>query len=106
MDTVDVLQLRQLAFDNIDLFLECGITKPIPKFELSDKVNIVQAIALHKVILGSMAELAQFKEGVSAHGVGDAIKDHPDLLHSYYCTDHHDTLTSGMNVLFYETCSS
>ena len=50
---MDADELRKIAMSNIDTITDCGFNKPIAKLELSDKVNIVQAVALHKVILSS-----------------------------------------------------
>ena len=80
----------------MDLLIECGVTKPVSILEISDKADVIQAIALHKVILGSMAELSQFKEGLSVLGVSNALKAHPDLLYSYYCEKYEEKLFSGM----------
>ena len=52
--------------DHIDLLLECGFNKPLFKVQLEDKTNVIQTITLHKVILASLAELSQFREGLSA----------------------------------------
>lgn len=92
----DVNQLRQIAVDNLDLLLECGFNKPGSKVELCDRVVIIQTVTLHKVVLASLAELSQFREGLSALGVADALKNSPDLLYSYYCCEHNDGLSSGM----------
>lgn len=54
---------------HIDLITECGFNKPLTKLELSDRVTIVQAVALHKVILSTLAELTQFREGLASLGV-------------------------------------
>ena len=99
----DLHELRQLAVENVDLLIECGINKPSSRLELRDKANIIQAVALHKVILGTMAELSQFCEGLTALSVSDALKNHPDLLYPYYCTEYQDTLSSGTHthVLYY-----
>lgn len=87
--------LRQIAADNIDLLLECGFNKPGCRLDLSDRVNIVQAVTLHKVVLVSMAELSQFQEGLCTLGVCDALKKNPHLLNSYYCREYNDELSSG-----------
>lgn len=92
---MDLNQLRQITVDNLDLLLECGFNKPGSKVELCDKINIIQTVTLHKVILASLAELSQFREGLSTLGVSDALKNNPDLLHSYYCCEYEDKLSSG-----------
>jgi hypothetical protein len=82
-----------MAVENLDLLLECGFNKAVARIKLNDRVNIVQTVTLHKVVLSTLGELTQFKEGLSALGVLDALKDHPDLLQSYYCCNYDDKLT-------------
>lgn len=91
--TTDVSKLREIAIEQVDLLSESGFNKPLTKIELSDKVNIIQTVTLHKVVLGSLAELSQFRAGLSALGVLDAIKEHSHLLASYYCCDCDETST-------------
>ena len=88
---------------HLDVITECGFTKPLTKLELSDRVNIVQAVALHKVILCSLAELTQFCEGLASLGVAKAIATHSDTLRSFYCLDSIKDLTAGMCKLFIYT---
>ena len=45
--------------DNLDMLIECGFNIPVTKLVLSDKVNIIQTVTLHKVILASLGELSQ-----------------------------------------------
>lgn len=78
------------------MLIECGFNKPLTKIELSDKVNIIQTVTLHKVILGSLAELSQFRDGLASLGVLDAIRKYSHLICSYYCCDCDDKLSSGM----------
>ena len=54
------------------------------KVQMEDKPNVIQTITLHKVILTSLAELSQFREGLSALDVTQALKEHSYLLRSYY----------------------
>ena len=84
--------------DNLDLLTECGYNKPVAKVKLEDKPNIVQTVTLHKVVLSSMAELSQFRQGLSTLGVLSALKEYPHLLNSYYSVEHRDELTSGIRV--------
>ena len=61
--------------DNIDSLLECGFTKPVAKMELSDKISLIQTVALHKVVLGCLAELSvlQWSEFSGSSGCSEAI---------------------------------
>ena len=52
------------------------------------------------MILASLAELSQFRKGLSVLGVTAALKDYPHLLHSYFSVEHDDELTSGIYVTY------
>ena len=93
-------QLRQIAVDNIDLLLECGFNKPGSTVELCDRVDIIQTVTLHKVVLASLAELSQFRDGINALGVAESLKNNPDLLYSFYCCEHNDELSSGTSSIY------
>ena len=83
--------------DCFELLMECGYNKPVAKVELGDKPNIIQTVTLHKVVLASLAELSQFRNGLSAIGVLPALKEYPFLLSPYYSIDDiNDQLTSGI----------
>ena len=46
--------------ENIDYLVDSGFTKPVTKIDLAHKEQIVKTVALHGVILVSLAELSQF----------------------------------------------
>lgn len=71
--------------------------KPICNVTLKDKRDVIQTIALHKVIL---SELNQFGEGLSVLGVSHSMKKHPLLLSSFFCYDEDLQLTPGTHVTF------
>ena len=56
--------LRDLAMENIDYLVDSGFTKPVTKIDLTHKEQIVKTVALHGVILVSIAGLSQFREGL------------------------------------------
>ena len=87
--------MRNTAIANIDLLLECGFTKPVNNLQMKDKADLIQTIALHKVILASLAELSDFKQGLCVLGVADALKQHGSLLRPFFCNDADVNLTSG-----------
>lgn len=89
-------QLRDILVDDIDIFTRCGFYKPIAKVSLSDKVDIAQAVALQEVILDSLAELTQFRDGMGALGVLTMLQTHKDFFRSFYCTDNKQSLDAGM----------
>ena len=73
----------------------CGIHKPSAKIELRDKTTIIQTISLHKGLLASLAELSDFKKGLNALGVAEALTEHCELLRPFFCNDTKVTLTSS-----------
>lgn len=85
----DELREKLMDDENIDLLMECGYNKPVLRVELEDK-HIIQTVTLHKVILASLAELSQFRKGLSALGVVTALKEYSHLLHSYFCLEDED----------------
>ncbi len=103
-------ELQRIAEENLDLLCECGFHKMMMKLELSDKVTMFQTVSLQKVILTSLAELTQFKDGMSALNVCDALKKHPNILYSFYCREFTETLTAGffcqITFCLFETCFS
>lgn len=80
---------------NVDLLLECGFTKAINQLQMKDKLDIIHTITLHKVILVSLAELTDFREGLGALGVLNALKQHSYLLQPFFCNDALIKLTTG-----------
>ena len=94
----DVNELCPHLLENCDVILESGYTKPLMQSQVEDIPTIVQTVTLHHVILRSMGELSQFKEGMEALGVGLALKDYPSLLYPYFVHTS-DTLTAGMVTL-------
>ena len=61
---VCVEDFRTFANEICDVILDCGFTKPLSRLVISDKVDVVQSIALHHVILKTLGELSQFREGL------------------------------------------
>ena len=82
METVD--QLQSIASENFGLLSESGFTKPTSHLMMLDKKTIVQSISLHMVILKSLAELYQFRDGMETLKVASTIKDHKDLLSDFF----------------------
>ena len=80
MKTVD--QLQSICLENFDLMSESGFTKPCSRLVMLDKATIVQSISLHVVILKSLAELYQFRDGMETLGMATAIKHH--LLSEFF----------------------
>ena len=78
MKTVD--ELQSIALENFDLISDSGFIKPSSCLTMLDKTSIVQSVSLHVVILNSLAERYQFRDGMETLGVFSAIKHHRDVL--------------------------
>ncbi len=89
-------ELRTLVGSNFDLLNECGFAKPFISITEKDKINIIQTLALHDVLLRCKAELDQFAEGLQSCGVLDAIRQNPDLARNYFCIGRRKKLISGV----------
>ena len=60
-----------------------------------DKVDIIQTMSLHHVILRSKAEIDQFCDGLQACGVLGAVRQHPDLGRPFFTIEGQGHLTTG-----------
>lgn len=80
----------------MDVLIRCGFNKPLYNVALSDKVDIIQTIALQHVILDCLGELTQFKDGLNSLGVAEALVDYQALMRPFYCTDSKTTIGAGM----------
>ena len=88
--------LRDIATNNIDLLSNSGFNKFPSLLDLCDKEQICQTVALNCVILSSLAELTQFREGIySVPGMKKALQNYSHLLETFYCQNHQLTLTAG-----------
>ncbi len=91
-------ELQAIALDNFDLIAECGFTKPSVRLVMEDKDSIVKAVSLHSVILKSMAELCQFRDGLETLKVASTLKEHPTLLRDFFVSCPH-SLTAGIRYM-------
>ena len=82
--------------EKYDIISECGFTKPSRLSLSTDKIDQVQCIALHHVILKSLGELSQFCESLGSLGVLKAIQEHGELLRDFFVIKKSD-LTAGMS---------
>lgn len=96
MQTTTEDQLRSVIASHFDVLSDSGFSRPSVLVKESDKIDIIQALALHDVILRSKAELDQFCEGLESCGVLCAIRQNADLSRKYFCVDCREKLTSGM----------
>ena len=86
--------------DNIEILDECGFGKPITRLKLINKPDLVQAVTLHRVLLKSLAEETQFREGLATLSVRESLEKYPKLFIPYYCRSESDVLNSGMLAIY------
>lgn len=91
-------ELHTLLLKNCDIMLDNGYTKPLVQTCLEDIPNIVQTVTLHQVILRSLAELSQFRDGIEALGVGKALTQYSSILHDIFvnCNPPNNPLTASI----------
>ena len=82
MDDPD--ELHSVVGENFDLISECGFTKPTTKPTMDDKVTLVESVALHHVILKTLGELSQFRDGLNTLGVARAMELYGVLLQEFF----------------------
>ena len=103
----NVEELSQQSMDSIEILDECGLCgfkKPITTLKLEDKDELIQAVALHSVLLKSLVEATQFRDGLSVLSVQESMKKNPDLFMPYYCLAKSDVLNSGMCIASHTYC--
>ena len=59
-------------------------------------MEIIQAVALHHVILRPKAELDQFAEGLDSCGILEAIRCNSAIVRNYFTVDGRPQLTTGI----------
>lgn len=86
--------------EHVDVLIESGFSKPVAKLELSHKEQIIRTVCLHKVILASLAELSQFRDGIlKIEGMRNVLAKHATLLEPFFCMNKQDKLTSGTYII-------
>ena len=93
--------LKEVVTENFELLVDSGITKPCANITLEDKVPVVQTVALEKVILRTLGELTQFKDGLQCLDVGKEIICHSEILQEFFVKAANSKITSGSSFLFY-----
>lgn len=96
MQSATEQELQSVIGRNFNFLYDCGFTKPSIRITENDKVDIIQTISLHHVILRSKAELDQFAEGLQSCSVLDTVKKNPSLARSYFSIDGHGQMTAGL----------
>ena len=75
------MSLREVCLSEIDLIVDAGYTKPLPLVTINNnKVELMRTIMLHYALLRSKSAIDQLAEGLSALGIIEAMKLHPELL--------------------------
>ena len=62
---------------------------------MKDKTEIIHTISLHHVILKTLGELSQFRDGLETLGVGRAMEEHGQFLQEFFVVKDPD-LTAGL----------
>ena len=57
--------VKKYANEFYDETSDCSYTKAPSRLLITDKVDVVQSVALHHVILKTLGELSQFRTGYS-----------------------------------------
>ena len=60
--------------DNFQILNDCGFEKPVAGLTVDDKDQLIYSVALHEVLMKSLGEATQFRDGLSALGVYDSMK--------------------------------
>ena len=84
IESVESIEKLKFVGDNFDELAECGFTKPSTKLLLTDETDI-QTISLHHMILKTLGELSQFRDGLETLGVGKAMEENGQLLWEFFC---------------------
>ena len=78
------------------MLFNSGFSKPVTKLTIKDKERIIQSVTLHNVILHSLAELSQFREGIwKIEGMKEALANYSDLFESFYCVCNQNILLTA-----------
>lgn len=85
--------LRDVVTQYFDILVYCGMVKPSTSLSLADRPDIVQAVALHHVLLRPKAEL---DHGLRACRILVYIRANSALVKNYFTIAGHPKLTSGM----------
>ena len=75
------MSLREVCLSEIDLIIDAGYTKPLPLVTINNnKVELMHTIMLHYALLRSKSAIDQLAEGLSALGIIEVMKLHPELF--------------------------
>ena len=87
--------------ENVNSLANCGFHKPVNNLELKDKEELVTSLCYQRVIVNSLCELLQFKEGIlKVEGMDLALSKYSVILQPFYCLQIKN-LTPGMKCCCY-----
>ena len=84
--------------EKFEMISECGYNKPSSKLSLTDKVDLIHSVALHHVILKTLGEISQFREGLESCGVLKAINKYAPLMCEFYVVKE-SKLSAGIYII-------
>ena len=90
--------LRTIAMENCALFVDSGYSRALYLVTTDDKIDMVQTVTLHHVLLRSLAEVDQFAKGLQELGVLDAIRKYPEVMKPFFTKDGIQHLTAGSHI--------
>jgi len=91
-------EIQQQCMENIEKLDECGFKRPIIRLTLEGKDDLIRAVALHWVLLKSLGETTQFRDGLSVLNVHESMQKNPKIFMPYFCWIEADVLSSGTYV--------
>ena len=88
-------EIQTAAMNAMDTLLECGFCKPFASLSLSDREEMLHAMALHFIILRPKAELDQLREGLASVGVAEYMELYAEILKPLFVSTTGGPLRAG-----------
>ena len=92
---VNVEDFRIFANEVYDDIVDCGFTKPLSRLLITDKVDVVQSVALHHVLLKTLGELSQFRDGLEPLKIGKTLEQYGGLLRDFFVIKESEVTAGG-----------
>ena len=70
------------------------------KLTLEDRDELIQAVTLYKILLKSLGEAIEFRDGLSSMKIQEFMKKTPKIFMEYYCIFECDDLNSGISTMY------
>ena len=85
IETAETIEnLKEIVGENFDELMQCGFTKPSTRLVLADRIDVIQTVSLHHVILKTLGELSQFRDGLETLGVGKAMEENGAFVRDFF----------------------